>query len=69
MGKAGLTAILRDPTEDMVMAGMDAFGVSEKQAPAVFQAIIAVCDDDKLELKDFTTEREVDTLVFKNWTR
>jgi len=54
MGKAGLTAILRDPTEDMVMAGMDAFGISEKQAPAVFQAMIAVCDDDK-----------VDTLVFK----
>jgi|tagenome__1003787_1003787.scaffolds.fasta_scaffold20639855_1 hypothetical protein len=54
MGKAGLTTIPRDPTEDMVTAAMDASGVTEEQARAVFRAMIAVCDDDGLELKDFT---------------
>jgi hypothetical protein len=53
MGKSGLTAIPRDPTEDMVTAAMDASGVTEEQARAVFRAMIAVCDDDGLELKDF----------------
>ncbi len=46
MGKSGLTTAPREPTDDMVAAGMQASGGTETQVRAIFKAMIAAYDAD-----------------------
>lgn len=47
MGKSGLTTTPRDPTDEMVAAGMAVSGISEAQVRAIFTAMIAAYDADE----------------------
>jgi hypothetical protein len=44
MGKSGLTTAPKDPTNEMVTAGIEASGISETQVRAIFKAMIAAYD-------------------------
>ncbi|GEO40880.1 hypothetical protein SAE02_50280 [Skermanella aerolata] len=46
MGKSGLTTAPREPTDEMVAAGMEASGGTETQVRAIFKAMIAAYDAD-----------------------
>jgi hypothetical protein len=53
MCRAGLVTVPREPTDGMVLAGMEAGGVKESQALAIFRAMIAAADDDGVPLASF----------------
>ena len=44
MGKCSLTTAPKDPTDEMVAAGMAAWGGTETQVRAIFKAMIAAYD-------------------------
>jgi hypothetical protein len=50
MCRAGLVTVPREPSDGMVLAGMDAAGVKEPQARAIFRAMVAAADDDGVPL-------------------
>ena len=53
IGKSGFVTAPRDPTDSMLVAGMDVSGVNEDQARAIFRAMLAASDDEGVELADF----------------
>jgi hypothetical protein len=52
MGKAGLTTAPKDPTDEMVAAGMEASGFTATQVRAIFKAMIAAYDTSDLGVSD-----------------
>jgi hypothetical protein len=49
VGKSGFVTVPRDPTGSMLVAGMDAAGVGEDQARAIYRAMLAASDDEGVE--------------------
>jgi|tagenome__1003787_1003787.scaffolds.fasta_scaffold14845776_1 hypothetical protein len=53
MGRAGLVTVPREPTDGMVIAGMEVSQVAEERVRAIFRAMIAAADDDGVEMAAF----------------
>jgi hypothetical protein len=52
MGKAGLTTAPKDPTDEMVAAGVEASGITATQVRTIFRAMIAAYDASDLGVSD-----------------
>ncbi|MGF7209535.1 hypothetical protein GGE65_004133 [Skermanella aerolata] len=45
VSKSGFVTVQREPTGSMLVAGMDAAGVDDDQARAIYRAMLATSDD------------------------
>ena len=53
IGRTGLVTVPREPTDGMVIAGMEVSQVGEEQARAIFRAMVAAADDDGVGMAAF----------------